>query len=785
MSSNVLLIRIFIARPADAESEATLVKNACSEISKAYDPRGIVVVAKDYKDILASGGHPQRTIEEKLLNPSDILVYIMCKSIGNKAFKSEIQNGLKKYRDNGTPFIFYLKSQVLSKREEKSRGKVLDIIKTKSKYTEFKTDIELVCKIEAQIAQEINLIYETSKEKSLTVVETDKQISNSMPEKTKVITQTVTAKALIKRADGNDISLVIQKALGDLNNVNNLSEYEKSRLYLHAASLIFGKEISSETLGNHEINLLYKYKERVKTVGDEVDLIFRSLISDLYHQRAGWYWLQKIKKFDIILYYSMSLFINDSSDEVKIGALNLMDHYWDKRFFNVIKKNSNDISENVQDKVIEVLTNHPAKQSLEIIDTLAKSSGSLTEKFKNATISVLFNIDVHQLIELVIKDDEIKSYNINEQLYEKAYDEELQRLFRHKEEGIRIGAFKQLIRRGTFTNDQLGEHVQDKNWVIRYLAIQELVNKNLINTPSLINKLLKDGNKPFFSVLDYREEELTKIIYKRLAEDKLTQYVDWSIDGSVAYEIYSLRKWGEIKDKVRSDLKDEFRTKRKEILTTMAAKLNCSFSDLEASYKEYDDFITNTFIEATLRVLLEKGDPTDKHFAYKFIEKDNYRITPICQKILAKYGSEEDAQFLFDYSIKNNRIDTALLVKAFELDKDMKHDLIEKGFSSTNKNLPVVTLSYCLNKKVSLTSDQDSKVLEMLKHKDSSVRELAFAYIINFYSTTKLKRLLIKYQTTYPYYYNVVAYLDLILYAHTKLKNSIKTELTEKLRKKI
>jgi hypothetical protein len=785
MPSKVLLVRIFIARPSDAEKEALLVKDACKQISKFFlDSKGVTVDANDFKDLFPTGGNPQRTIDQGLLNTCDILVYVMNKSVGRGGFKSEIQKGLKRFKDESIPFIFYMKVP-LSKREARSRTKFLARIKSKFSFSEFISDSELTGKIQAQLTAEIMKIYEASTEKSLAVIETDKQVSNSMPEKTKAITKTVQAKALIKRADTNDLSTVINKALGNLSTIDTLNEYEKSRLYLYAASLIFGKELGSETLGNHEINLLYKYKEKVKPAGDEVNLIFRSLISDIYHHRAGWYWLQKIKKFKILLYYSLSLFTEDSSDEVKIGALNLMDRFWDKRFLNVIKKHLGDFSESVQEKAIDVLTNHPTKQSLEIVEVLSKSSESHGEKLKKAKMSILLIIDVHELIEQVINDSEIKSYDLNDQIYVKAYEEELQRLLRHKEEGIRIEAFTQLIKRGIFTNDQLAEYLHDKDWVIRYLAIQELVNKNIINTPSVVSELLKEGYNPFFGALDYREDELMKTIYKRLQDDKLIQHIEWGSDGSVAYGVYSLRKWDEIKSSLRGDLKDEYKTKRKEILTSMAARENCTIVSLEATFAKYDDFITGTFIETALEILLEKGDLSDKHFAYQFIEKDSYSISKVCQKLIVKYGTEEDAQFLFDYSIKNNRIDTKLLSRAFELDKTNKQNLIDKGLNSSIKNLPTLTLSYCYNHKIVLSSDQEAKVLEMLKHKDYSIRELACAYIINLYSPKKLKQLLVTYQSIYPYFYNVVAYLDIILYAHPKLKKDIKIELTEKLLKKI
>jgi hypothetical protein len=785
MPSNVLLVRIFIARPSDAEKEVLLIKHAVSEISKVFHSlKGVMVDAKDFKDLLATGGNPQQTINQTLLNTSDILVYIMHKSVGHRGFYSEIQKGLKRNKEENVPFIFYLKVP-LSKREALSRTKFLEKIKSKFSYSEFKNDEELIIKIQAQLTVEIIKIIEASAEKGLTVVETDKQTNKSMPEKTKVVTQTVSTKALIKRADNNDLSYVINKALGDLTNVNNLNGYEKSRLYLHSASLIYGKEISSETLGNHEINLLYKYKEKVKPIGNEVDLIFRSLISDLYHQRAGWYWFQKISKFKIILYYSMSLFIDDSSDDVKIGALTLMDKFWDKRFYKVIKKHAKDFSENVQDKIIEVLTNHPAKQGLEIIEALSKLSEGLTKKSKSANISILFNIDIHQLIEQVIKDDEIKSYDINGQIYGKAYDGELQRLLTHKDESIRSEAFKEIIKRGVLTNEQLSEYIKEDDWIIRFLAVQELVNKNLINTPVLVSNILKYGNKPFFRLLDYREDELTKTIYKRLPDDKLSSRITWDMDGGSAYEIYSSRNWDLKKIDIRHDLKEEFKTKRIAMLTSMASQENSTVAVLENTFKDVDEFMRSIFIEAGLKVLLEKGDPTDKYYAYKFIKMDSYRVSGVCQSMLIKYGNEEDAQFLFNYSIKNNRIDTAILIKAFELDTANKHDLIEKGFNSPINNLPILTLSYCFKNGITLTSDQNDKVMEMLKNKDYSVRELACAYIINFYSPTKLKQLLTKYQSTYPYYYNVVSYLDMVLFSNKKLKNEIKKELTKKLLNKI
>ena len=781
MPRKSIFIRVFIARPKDAENEAKIVKEVCDILSKSSNDE-VIIKGYDFKDLPSSGGHPQDTINKTLANACDITMYILNKSIGGRGFSTEVRIGLRRWKEEKIPFMFYIRHQQLSKDDKAKRAAFLRRIDNKALYKEFNTDDEFK-----------NLLFEHLSIQSKKIVasfESDNkndqqsQTENASPEKKVNKPATKAEKSVVKTEDENILPEIMIKSAEHINSNANLDQFESVRLYLYSASILFDKDIGSEVLDNHVINLLYKHKEKIKPVKEEIRLLFRTLISDRYHQRAGWYWFTHINVFKVILYYSITLFTDDLSEDVKLGALTIMDDFWEEDFCKVVKKNISTATDTVKQQVIDVLKRHPSEDSLKIVEILMNDASSdIADNAYDARLSILTEIDVHRAVEVIISDEDMKSYKINSKVYQNAYDNELHRLLNHKEEFIRGDAFEELVKRSKIPTEKLLSSLQSKHWVIRFLSIKALVEIKLINNPYLVSSLVHSKNRPFFSLVNYKEDDVIKTIYNRTPIDKITEFIKWDYHGSIAYEIYGMKNWEAYKGEIRSDLNDKFKKRKKAIISDTAKKEDVSETEIEKRTEEYGHFITKMFIQAGLEVLLQKGGAADKAIAYLLINEDEYKISELCKQIIMKYGTKEDSLFLYNLAIKENRVNSSLLLRSLDLDKNNEHNLIHKGMHSGNNSVIKIIIGYCFKNKIKINEDEKTFIISLLHDSDYSLRELICTYIINTYTIKKLKKLLTEYTNLTNYYYNVVSYLDLYIFGHSKIKKVVFQKLTDKLLK--
>jgi Domain of unknown function (DUF4062) len=101
-----------------------------------------------------------------------------------------------------------------------------------------------------------------------------------------------------------------------------LREFDVARLFLLSATLS-SRRYTREVLGTHEVNLLYKYREQLETAPEEDIELIRATIGDISDVKPGWFWFRVMEE-EIVPEFLFSFVIEDGSDEVRAGALNLL-----------------------------------------------------------------------------------------------------------------------------------------------------------------------------------------------------------------------------------------------------------------------------------------------------------------------------------------------------------------------------------------------------------------------------------------------------------------------------
>ena len=103
-------------------------------------------------------------------------------------------------------------------------------------------------------------------------------------------------------------------------------------------------------------------------------------------------------------------------------------------------------------------------------------------------------------------------------------------------------------------------------------------------------------------------------LFSRLAKEQLEAMVDWfSLDGVLAYKMLGLRYFDDAKDRIRSDVDNEFSELRRRSEEKLFAQLGDAARPTIAAYTEKDlnVWIRDRYIEAALSILVAHGNKDD------------------------------------------------------------------------------------------------------------------------------------------------------------------------------
>lgn len=769
-------INISIIHPGDVVNEIEEVKKICISLSKAYDDQNISVECKDFNDLIPKRGNFQKRITRELLKKADITIGIMNQDTGKKdGFMYEVN--LSKNKKAFLMCIKNIADNLLNDKEKENRELFIASLQP-LQYVPYRNLDLFKDEVRTYLENKIIHIMLLKNKKTVTVQEESKNIKSIKNSKNTKVNKTIEAKALIKRA--GDLPMILNNVIQDYNKEkgSSLDEYQRIRLFFHSASLLYNTNPSSEILGNHEINLLYKYKEKVKPFGNEYKLIFRTIIADASNLRSGWYWLSFIKEINFVIDLSFNFLFKDISNDVRLGCLNMLNDFWKDSYINDLKKLVSDKSVDLKNKLIIVLTNHPSKNSLEVIKILEKdSSKEISEKAYKSKLELLTKFDKHEAIRLAIADSKIEEYWIDDTLYKSAFESELKLLFKHSNKFIRIKAFEELLERNSFSLSEVKEFLKNPEWSIKYLSIQWLLKNNQIFTLEEITTILKDNSDPMIRRLlslttSYDEATLIENFYSKKNAKEIVDEMEWGYYGSKAYYSWARKFFNEVKKELYFDLNDNFKTKQEKLLAEMQRKTGQDFKNI---LKDYEDFIRESFIYSALRVILELGDKSDIKYGYKYNHINDYRIQQVTLDIIKKFAtSKKDGLCLYEaFRKKDNYLSKDLMSAALKL--IINKDLVNEILNSNNKDQIGIFIAYALKNKVLLNK---KTLVNLLNNPEDEIRKACLIYLINHSTNKSLQKYLSNYYLQQNYYYDVVSYLDLFLYAPKKINSSFKKKIT-------
>lgn len=603
---------------------------------------------------------------------------------------------------------------------------------------------------------------------------------------------------------------------------SQLDPFQIVRNLLFSTTLM-SSQISSSMLGIHEMQRLYLYRERLDAAPDELMLLFRTIIDDDKTLIAGWYWFSWVS-MEILRNVLLQCATRDNDLNIRMRA-------WETlamtrippiddatRWEYALRVITSDEEPLARRAGISYLGAVGTERELPVIEAALNDDRDALVR-REASISRLLviaranpdQVFVETLPEL-FADKRMVIAELRQNA-ERISSETLLSGVEHEEEDIRFLAFEELKRREELTVDLATSHLKDSSGKVSELCYRYLIEHDGKVDPLEAYLNIKDetynlrfNRDSIFRTPPYASPKAVILeIYRSLSAEDLWKLVDWdSPVGHIAYATLAHYHFASVSARVRTDLNEEFRTEEQRFIEVATAKWAEFYSKPEgSSYKyalsmlsgrprrieeEYTpeasakgeaESAKNKYIVAALSGIVVNGSAADVELGRKYLSSDNYDIRLEAVRIIERFGSENDMPALIDIAKTTEGIlQEAAALAALKRTSDVLETA--RALILTTKEVVIsIAIGYLLNER---NSARVALFLEpFLLEKSDVVRKKTLAFFVTKLSEEDLTQLLLKYTGQATYYYNVVCWLDRVLYAPQPLKEAYRRKLEDEI----
>jgi hypothetical protein len=581
-----------------------------------------------------------------------------------------------------------------------------------------------------------------------------------------------------------DVSASVNKVLhsGQLelarDEANFLTEFDISRLYLLSATWMI-RRYTADFMGTHQVNLLYKYRQRLQAMPSELYEILRTFLQDDSDVIPGWYWFRNDfpeGPSDALLYIATS----DTNIRLRVSALKLLTaarvqiphELWSSLPIS---------DEAVSSEALEYLTLMGDDSAIPLIDQIEDLSfPDLTE----AKIRIRLRTNPAEAFSDFVSSEKHPSSDLIREFSGVAAALSTENLLRgaaSSAKELREVSVRELDRRGALSLE-LAEALRDDASIdVRQIALQKIVNERGLTE---VDKLREaQPVSEWKDILAGKQEvdlkSLTLNYYRTRPTDELLSAITWgSIEGAPAYKILAVERYDHVANPIRSDLENGFDRIRTRWIEELRAILGAERTEeylRDFEKRKLSEFIRSQFTEAALAGLEIHAEKSDVHIARKYLRDGNSDTALHAVKIVAKFGDTEDVQALLDISdgawgeLKDIALETAIRLASYP--DQLALEMVKAGgprAKAASKWL------------VERDSPDVAKYFRNLLSEQHDVDRLRGVYYFSKrLSNFEIEELLAEYMKNPTYYYSVVVWLDRLLYSPPPLKEMFIHKLEE------
>jgi len=542
------------------------------------------------------------------------------------------------------------------------------------------------------------------------------------------------------------------------------------------------------------MNLLYKHRKRLELTAAEKFQLLRTLVGGAGDLLPGWFWfreltLQEVKSWLLIL-------ASRESDGIRARALETLTNAgvqiaksaWPGLPFN-------DESSAVRRQAYEYLVRMGDSDALALLDTLQSAErDSSDDDIRAAKLKLLARLDPQEaLADTITKEEYISDIEIRilEKGFSSVDEGVLLKGVKSSSERVRKLSLEELTRRRRVTVPVATELTHDPSIALRALAFESLARIGALTDFGEVRKRLSEkdsslasGKTTYFQMmfggLPSVKPDVDSIIvtfYRTRSVDYLLDAADWySVNGPLAYQALILDHYDQFSSQLREDLLDGFsRIKRASIERANAKYGPEIWQRVARDFDKYDESTQRDFARSTLIGIAASGRPRDVELARPYLSDSDIFLRDAARNVICTSGGAED------------------LAELLKITTDSWGDLRRSAASAALRVSPTLEVACELTKNNDagveriafdwLLSQNSQEVrdffLEFFHDENGTNRMRAIRYYSRWAAKNELEEFLEAYLTGETYYYDVVTWLDRLVYSPSPLREMFVRFLTD------
>lgn len=776
------ILTVFLASPSDLSDERQEIRNAVNRLNKVIGRRlNWNIELMGWEDTLPGFARPQAIIN-KDVDTCDLFIGMLWKRWGqstgefSSGFEEEFLLARSRRLAAQKPEIWLL-FKTIDENSLKDPGPQLE------KTLEFQKDQvakkELLYKSFRDVNELSKIIYDDLNAYILDLtlaLQSEKVATESVPSKaTKEIPENEKDRAQISE----DVS---SKELLDLysqfslhlvsGELANIDFWQRTRGLLSSTALFSASHIG-ELIGTHETNLIYRKRKEWHFAPFEVLFLSRNYLGSLNEVCPGWFWLgtkgeEGVDQF--VLYEAL----HNSNDAVRRGAyLKLIDIKFqpDIRFVAESFRESNEYALR---HAITLSEGCPDPHLLDLLEPFKNSSNtSIKETAFVIYASNKYLVDpegaFNEIVQRGSKVPEIMAKTI-ENLSLGVSDALLMKGLKEGSPRIREFCTRYLKKRDKLSKEVCHDLLKDSDSHVRKIAFLSLLEQGESFSAEQASKLFPDPDKSnLFAVYssEVTKDEILPFLYDKMPREQLESLIHFYwINGHDAYDALIRNYYEHMEARIRSDLDDAFELLKKSSEEQMRKDMGVATDEILSNLEGAVDYTRAKFISLALKGLLKDSKKEDIKYARRYTGKQYLGLTnDSVIELIKRYGKQEDIKILLLIARETFEETMEEAIKtAINISED-KEELINKLVSDENETIATTA---CKSIKHLPTEVQKGMVVNLIHSKHEKVRLASVGLMPNLYNRGETEGLLDEYTSRDTYFYNVVYYLDCLLYAPIK-----------------
>ena len=572
-----------------------------------------------------------------------------------------------------------------------------------------------------------------------------------------------------------------------------LQEFDVARLFLLSATWMF-RRYTADAFGAHEMNLLYKHRERLDLTPTENFQLLRTVVSDASAVVPGWYWFRDATSGPIDEWL-LSLLIHDSSVEVRRRVLEVLrgagirlpKEVWPA--FPLLDDNGS-----LRSEAYEYLAFVGDEDALSSLQEIASSEDApISSEAREARLSILIRTRPAEAFSEVLEGEQYVSDEILQKLRSSVSDFSDGLLLKGCEsqsEPLRKLSAGELAERHRFPRDLAEKLAEDPSVAIRQIAFTELASQGPPLDLKRVRKSLSaeqgaaggmNALGALSGLLGATESEgdadaVILKFYRGQSAEAVLKAVEWfGLDGALAYKSLAVDHYDAVRGVLRADLEGGFARVRQQSIEAIESRFGTAFANEHVeAFSRLDDFVRSLFVEAALSGLAVNGEPSDIRFGRQYLRSSHQSVQLAAVRIICRFGTADDARELLEISkgawgdLRDEAGACALRITSQPF--DVSRELIQIH----SERLVRAGYEWLYGQE---SPEVKSFFEELSSDGDSTKRVRSVYYFFRKLKDEELAQLLKAQFDKETYYYNVVTWLDRLLYVPGPLKEFFVQEL--------